>query len=92
MMKKPGTPTFDTPADSPPDLPADDRVLTIRVAQPLYDAIVSEAKAAKHSINSCATILLENALEARGAWEPPKEAAFPFWKRPTKQPAKGKPK
>jgi hypothetical protein len=52
---------------------------------PLYDAIVAEAKAARHSVNSAVTILLEEALGARGKWKPPSGADVPFWKR-------GKPK
>jgi hypothetical protein len=82
--KPPGSPTW--PDDNPPrEEPGADRILTIRVSQELYDAVVAEAKAARHSINSAATILLEEALTARGKWKPPSGAAAPFWKR-------GKPK
>ena len=63
-----------------PDEP--DRVLTPRIAPQLYEAIVLEAKAARHSINSAATILLEQALEARGKWKYVKQ---PFWARVQKQ-------
>jgi hypothetical protein len=75
-----------TPKASPPKSPPEpsekeDRILTVRLAPELYEAIVAEAKAARHSINSAATILLEQALEARGTWKSnrPKE---PFWKTP----------
>jgi hypothetical protein len=68
--KKPGEPTFDEPPDPP-----DDKAVTLRISQELYGAIVAEAKAARHSINSAMTILLEEALGLRGKWEQPKEAA-----------------
>jgi hypothetical protein len=54
-------------------------ILTARLAPELYEAIITEAKAARHSINSAATILLEEALEGRGKWEPPKGPKGPFW-------------
>jgi hypothetical protein len=60
--------------------PPSDRVLTIRVAPELYDAIVGVAGAARHSINTCATILLEEALTARDKW-PPKSGSLPFWRK-----------
>ena len=69
--------------DYPPNEPAAERILTSRLSQELYDAVVGEAKAARHSINSAATILLEEALTARGKWKPPSGAALPFWKRST---------
>jgi hypothetical protein len=66
--------------------PPSDRVLTIRVAPALYGAVVAEAQAGRHSINTASTILLEQALEARGKWPPtdPKTggAKTPFWRRP----------
>jgi hypothetical protein len=80
--KPPGSPTW--PDDDPPrerEEVGADRILTIRVSQELYDAVVAEAKAARHSINSGATILLEEALTVRGKWKVPKGAAVPFWKR-----------
>jgi hypothetical protein len=79
MTPKPSPPK--SPPPPSPVEPPDDKILTVRVAPELYEAIVAEAKAARHSINSAATILLEQALEARGTWKPnrPKE---PFWKTP----------
>jgi hypothetical protein len=66
--------------------PPSDRVLTIRVAPALYDAVVAEAQAGRHSINTASTILLEQALEARGKWPPTDTktsgAKIPVWRRP----------
>jgi hypothetical protein len=63
----------------PSESEAEDKAITVRISHERYSAIVSEAKAARHSINSSVTFLLEEALMQRGKWNHPKE--LPFWRR-----------